>query len=184
MQKRRTSSRKIAVIPPSLSLRPVPRYAHDTVRVRLPAAGGREDSIANRALPCNVWECPHYPPAWQGDLRPNFPRAFTPSKINGVINKFPHTGAENYRRFSNRVVYVQFVRRNSLNARAPHASGEALHSFANVARKVCAHNLRTEFLSESCAHSLCATFVRRILLPTANSMRTVPCVYVSLPHMR
>jgi len=42
-----------------------------TVRIILPAAHAVGNiPFANRALPCNVWECPHYPPAWQGDLPP------------------------------------------------------------------------------------------------------------------
>ena len=41
---------------------------------------------------------------------------------NGVMH---YTGAENYRRFSNHVFWVQFARCNSLSARAWHASGEA-----------------------------------------------------------
>ena len=78
---------KVNPLLPSYSMRTVP-----CVYVSLPQAVGKT-LIANRALPCNVWECPHYPPAKQGDLRPIFPRAFTPSKINGAIAKFPHTGA-------------------------------------------------------------------------------------------
>ena len=37
-------------------------------------------SIANRALHCTVWECPHIPPAWQGKLTPNFSGPFPPFK--------------------------------------------------------------------------------------------------------
>jgi hypothetical protein len=43
-----------------------------TVRIILPAAHAVGNiPFANRALPCNVWECPHYPPAWQGIYPPH-----------------------------------------------------------------------------------------------------------------
>ena len=80
----RARPRKMVVNPllPSYSMRTVP-----CVYVSLPQAVGKT-LIANRALPCNVWECPHYPPAWQGDLRPIFSWAFHPPKNNGASAGF------------------------------------------------------------------------------------------------
>ena len=62
----------------------------------------------------------------------DFQIAFSGSSLRGATRlarvpgtRAAYTGAENYRRLSNRVFWVQFARCNSLSARAWHASGEA-----------------------------------------------------------
>ena len=87
---RRASSRKIATkiaghVPGRWSGHPLLPSSLPTVCARYRACAS---PFANWALACSGWECPHFHPAWQGDLRPNFSWAFTPSKINGVITKF------------------------------------------------------------------------------------------------
>ena len=86
-----------------------------------------------------------------------------------------YTGAENYRRFSNRVFCAQFARINSPNSRALHGSGEAHHSCAEFAlwyRKL-SPIFKSRFLCSVCALKLAelscparerrgASFLRRI----------------------
>ena len=102
------------------------------------------------------------PPAWQGDLSPIFYGPFNPPKINGVSAEFPIMAQKTIADFQ-----IGFsassLRVETRGTRLPSTRAARRNILSqNCAHKVCARNLRQEFL-ECFARAFCASILREFI---------------------